>query len=134
MAYILIIDDDPDLAGNAACVLRSAGYEVEIQPDTNSALRSMEQRLPDIILLDIMFPDNATGGFDFARALAKKFRGQTPIPILMLSSINQQFQSNFSAQDIDEEWMPVSDFMEKPVDFNKLKQRIAVLLEKRCTK
>jgi hypothetical protein len=34
--------------------------------------------------------------------------------VILLTSINQEFPMDFSARDIDQEWMPVQDFLEKP--------------------
>jgi CheY-like chemotaxis protein len=50
------------------------------------------------------------------------------IPILMLTAINTKFPLGFGAKDIDEDWLPVTDFLEKPVDFDLLRQKVAQLL------
>jgi hypothetical protein len=34
----------------------------------------------------------------------------------------------FSARDIDQEWLPVTEFLEKPVDFGVLRDKVADLL------
>jgi hypothetical protein len=50
------------------------------------------------------------------------------IPILMLTAINTKFPLGFGSKDIDEEWMPVTEFLEKPVDFDVLRDKVAKLL------
>ena len=51
------------------------------------------------------------------------------MPILMLTAVNVKFPLGFSAKDIDEHWLPVNDFVEKPVDFDVLRSKVATLLE-----
>ena len=52
------------------------------------------------------------------------------VPILMLTAINAEFPLGFGPNDIDSEWLPVTDFLEKPVDFDVLKDKVAKLLSK----
>jgi hypothetical protein len=54
--------------------------------------------LPDALILDVMFPENPSGGFELARSIRKKW-GE--IPVLMLTAVNQQFPLGFSGKDID---------------------------------
>ncbi len=130
MAYILIVDDDKDLAQAYEKILTAEGYEVKIELETDIAFKSIEQKVPDLIILDAMFPENRSGGFDFAREISSKFVDKNKIPILMLTAVNQVFQLGFTKNDIDEEWMPISDLLEKPVDFTTLKKKVAELLKK----
>jgi hypothetical protein len=43
----------------------------------------------------------------------------------MLTAVNQQFPLGFSNKDIDPNWLPVTDFVEKPVDFAVLKEKLS---------
>lgn len=130
MAYVMIVDDDEDFATAAATVLRDAGHEVRIELETENAVPSMRDRCPDLLILDVMFPENASGGFELARAIRLHDEAFKDVPILMLTAVNTKFPLGFSAQDIDETWMPVSDFLEKPVDFDVLRDKVTALLEK----
>jgi len=130
MSYILVVDDDPDLANASAKVLAAEGYEIEIKLDLEEAKKSIELRNPDLVLLDVMFPGNASGGFDLARWISRKSASEKRIPVLMLSAINQKIPIGFSNQDIDAEWMPVSEFLEKPVDFDLLKNKVKAVLSR----
>ena len=128
MAYLMIIDDDEDFANAAAITLRSAGHEVDIHLDTESPLAAMERRGPDLVILDVMFPENSSAGFEFARSIRHHNEKLEGIPILMLTAVNTKFPLGFSSRDIDNEWLPVTEFIEKPVDFDMLKQRVSELL------
>ena len=128
MGYILIIDDDLDLADATAAVLKSDGHEVGIQGDIESAFESFKNRRPDLVILDVMFPGNASGGFDMARRIAAATK---QVPILMLTAINSHFQLDFSASDIEESWLPITEFLEKPVNITELRKLAKDLIEKK---
>ena len=130
MAYILIVDDDEDFATASATVLRQAGHEVDIILDIDSARASMAQRLPDLTVLDVMFPEDSSAGFELARTMHLEDERLKNVPILMLTAINASFPLGFSSEDIDDTWLPVSDFLEKPVEFEVLKQKVAELLQR----
>jgi len=134
MAYVLIIDDDEDFSNAAATVLRTDGYEVEIVLDTDSAITSLEARVPDLVVLDVMFPESHSAGFDLARTIRRYKNEIKDIPIIMLTAINQRFPMGFSSRDIDEHWLPVQLFIEKPVDFDYLKQKVREIIEQAVNK
>jgi len=50
--------------------------------------------------------------------------------VLMLTAVNQHFPLGFSDKDIDPEWLPVVEFMEKPVEFGLLKSKVRQILSK----
>jgi len=128
MAYILIVDDDEDFAETTATVIRNEGHEVHIELDTESAVESMQNRIPDLVVLDVMFPEDASAGFELARYMRHENEKLKMIPVLMLTAINARFPLGFGPNDIDSEWLPVTGFLEKPVDFDVLKSQVAKLL------
>ena len=130
MAYVLIIDDDEDFADVAKKVLEGAGHEVRVDLDLKSGTESMSQRRPDLVILDVMFPENASGGFELARTIKHYDADLKGIPILMLTAVNARFPLGFSSRDIDDTWLPVEDFLEKPVDFDTMLGKVTRLLEK----
>ena len=114
-------------------VLRTDGHEVQVVLDTQTAVQNMEQRRPDLVILDVMFPENSSGGFELARAMRHRHASLRDVPVLMLTAVNTKFPLGFGAQDIDEDWLPVSDFLEKPVDLDLLRQRVAELVRNNRT-
>ena len=128
MAYVLIVDDDQDFAETIALVLRKEGYDVQINFDTESAFQSMKNETPDLVVLDVMFPEDSSAGFELARIMRHENETLKMIPILMLTAINARFPLGFGPNDIDSEWMPVTGFLEKPVDFDVLRDKVSKLL------
>jgi CheY-like chemotaxis protein len=128
MAYLLVVDDDEDFASAAAKVLGDAGHEVKVVLDTASAVASMEQRRPDLAILDVMFPENASAGFELARTMQHSSETLKGVPVLMLTAVNAKFSLGFGSRDIDGDWLPVADFLEKPVDLDVLQSKVAELL------
>ena len=128
MPYLMIVDDDEDFASTTATVLRKEGYDVQVELSIDSAMKSMESKHPDLAILDVMFPEDASAGFELARTMRHESGKLKNIPILMLTAINTKFPLGFGSKDIDEDWMPITEFMEKPVDFDVLREKVAKLL------
>jgi CheY-like chemotaxis protein len=131
MSYLLIVDDDEDFATAVATVLRGKGHDVRIELDLSAAVRSMTERRPDLLVLDVMFPEDSTGGFELARTMRWRNETLKDVPILMLTAVNTRFPLGFSSKDIDDDWMPVTDFLEKPVDLDVLAERVQTMLAAR---
>src|SRR6185369_3954551 len=53
---ILVVDDDPDILEALSEILEAEGYEVDRARHGQEALARIEQRRPDLILLDLMMP------------------------------------------------------------------------------
>jgi len=130
MGYILIVDDDEDYAEAAASVLQRDGHEVGIELNPKNAMSSMEKRLPDLVVLDVMFPEDASAGFELARKIRGREKDFGRVPLLMLTAVNTRFPLGFSARDIDDSWLPVAEFLEKPVDFDLLRGKVSALMQK----
>ena len=56
-ARILVADDDPSILGTLVWVLKEQGYDVISARDGRTLIDQLEQRSPDLVLLDVMFPD-----------------------------------------------------------------------------
>ncbi len=128
MAKITLIDDDVDITDGTAAILRAAGYAVNVMNTTEGAVDALITDTPDLLILDVMFPENPAGGFD----LARKIR-HTPaireLPIILLTGVNQEYPMDFSIRDVDPDWMPVQDFLEKPAPAPDLIAHVKKMLE-----
>ena len=128
MAKLTVIDDDLELADDLAQALRGAGHKVSVLNSTQGAIEALEADPPDLLVLDVMFPENDAGGFELARKIREREIIQT-LPIILLTAVNQEFPMDFSPADIDPEWMPVQHFMDKPVNIGSLLEKVDALLE-----
>jgi CheY-like chemotaxis protein len=127
MAKIKIIDDDLDLAEDLSLLLKNAGHETSTRDDTEGAVAVLIEEKPDLLILDVMFPENPAGGFDLAREI-RNTPALKDLPVILLTAINQEFPMDFSSRDIDPEWMPVHEFLEKPVASEVLLEKVDKLL------
>jgi len=130
MAYLLIIDDDEDFASATATVLSSSGHEIHYELSLDAARASLKERKPDLVILDVMFPEDSSAGFKMAMEMHGESSEVKDVPILMLTGVNAKFPLGFSEKDIDSDWLPVADFVEKPIDFDVLSKKVSELLAK----
>lgn len=126
MAKIMIVDDDPDFVDSISRLLQHKGHKLTTAYDTEGIIKQLEQNPHDVLILDVMFPEDAAAGFRLAQEI-RKHKSLNRLPILILSAINTKFPMGFGPGDIDDSWMPVQDFMEKPIDFDVLANKVEAL-------
>ena len=83
MALVYIVEDDNDIREMETYALRSAGLSVDAFADSDSFFATLSQRLPDLVLLDIMLPGE--DGLSILKKLREGHTTQT-IPIMMVSA------------------------------------------------
>lgn len=119
MSYLLVVDDNEDLRLVVAQMLRMAGHEVTEAADGKSALNAVENREPDLLVLDLWMP--FMSGLEVCSHLkSNPFRAH--IPILMLtaqSDIEHKIQGFQAGAD---------DYLAKPFEPLELKARVQALL------
>lgn len=100
MTKIMIIDDDIDIIDSLRMILETHDYTVSSKMDTVNLLADIKAQNPDIILLDIVFPEDAQAGFKAAREIAQQ-DDLKHIPVLILSAVNQLSNLGFSFNEND---------------------------------
>ncbi|HHJ53771.1 MAG TPA: response regulator [Caldithrix abyssi] len=114
---ILIIDDDIDLVEAMRISLEDAGFEVIDAQDGARGVQLTKSQQPDLIILDVMM-----GTQDEGFHIAYQIRNDpeiADIPIVMLTAVGQETGFDFDKEK-DEDFLPVEEFLEKPVDPNIL--------------
>ena len=124
---ILIVDDDPDIVEAMKVVLSSKGYEVFRAEDSDVAQDCLKANVPDLIILDVMMR-SPQEGFGFSRWL-HQHETYRSIPVLMLSGVKGETGIDFKSEAGDESWLPVSDFLDKPVKPDVLVEKVASLIK-----
>ena len=124
-AYVLIVDDDVELAEGTKMVLEGGGYEAAMVHDTDQAEESIKGRRPDLLILDVMMR-SAGEGFWFSQKL-RSDPDLSSIPLLMVTGASKELGMTFDPE-ADGDYLPVDDFLEKPVDPAVLLERVANLV------
>jgi len=113
---VLIIDDDTDVLGTTGPLLAHEGFEIFSAETVERGMEIIEEIKPDVVLLDIMFPEKKTRGFEAAGEIKEK---HPDLPIIALTAINREYAFDFAQEDIQAE-----EFVNKPIDTNKLVELI----------
>ena len=111
MGYTLIVDDSATERSIISSCLKEFGIEVFEAFSGEEALEKIEQKYPDLILLDIVLPGRS--GFEICRQL-KKSEDTNKIPIILCSS---------KSTDMDKFWgkkQGADAYMPKPIDLEEL--------------
>ncbi len=69
---VLVVDDDPLVRSLLRAVLEDANFELDEAADGLEALRVVEERVPDVVILDVMMP--GMNGYEVCRALREDHR------------------------------------------------------------
>ena len=131
---ILLIEDDEDLVAAMRIMLEKKGYSTVAAFNPDEGWKKIEEETPDLVILDVMFGRNGESrGSDFAQKtrLDKK---HASIPILMLTAINSQKPFFNFSPDTDGEYLPVDDFLDKPVKAEILLHKVEELLARKTSK
>jgi DNA-binding response OmpR family regulator len=123
MAYILLVDDDQDLVEMNKTVLTQRGHDVTVAYSAADARKAAQAKAPDLAVLDVMMEDK-TAGFELARGLHEMM---PKMPMIMLTGIRKEMHLGYSFKP-DETWLPVSRFIEKPVNPRVLADEVDKLL------
>jgi CheY-like chemotaxis protein len=126
---ILVVDDDIDQRLTLRLPLEAAGYQVSEAKNAVEGLEMVKKVKPDLIILDVMM-DSATAGFQLALELhspdpKSAYKEFLNTPIIMLTAIHTTTPLRFSP---DEDYLPVQNFLEKPVDPDVLLVKVKELL------
>ena len=84
MASVLVIDDMIDTCRLLVRIMSSLGHRVEMATSGTEAIRCLEQRVPDLIVLDVMMPE--MGGEEVLRRVRGDER-TAAVPVVMWSAV-----------------------------------------------
>jgi two-component system alkaline phosphatase synthesis response regulator PhoP len=113
MKRILIVDDDRDVFESMKIVLESEGYGVEWATNGREAMEKAKAKKPDLIILDVMM-NTDDEGFQVTYKM-RQDKDLSALPIIMVTSIGSKTGFSFN-KNRDEDFLPVNEFLEKPVD------------------
>ena len=127
MKKILIVDDDAIFVESLCTLLDSQGYAIITASDGKSGLKKAQDEKPALILLDVMMA-RKTEGYDVARKL-KKDGNTKAIPVILITGIKEAASIPYELKP-DEDWLPVTAVLEKPVKPDELLKIVEANIKK----
>lgn len=121
MTFVLAVDDDPAILRTLSINLRARGYDVETAGDGRSALQIVDERMPDVVILDLGLPD-----LDGV-AVLKRLRAYAQVPVVVLSA---RHESDDKVEALDE---GADDYVTKPFDMEELLARVRAAMRRSGT-
>ncbi len=119
--YILVVEDDADLADSIRFNLEREGYRTIHAGDGSAALAAIRRETPDLILLDRMLP--IVSGDEVVIALRRDPR--TPrIPVIVLSAKSDETDELVGFA------LGVDDYVRKPFSIKSLIARVAAVMRR----
>jgi two-component system KDP operon response regulator KdpE len=112
VTFVLVVDDDPAMRRTLSINLRARDYEVETAGDGRSALQIVDERMPDVVLLDLGLPD--LDGI----AVLTQLRSFTQVPVIVVSA---RTESDDKVEALD---LGADDFITKPFSIEELLARV----------
>ncbi len=121
MALIYVVEDDKNIREIEVFALRNTGYDIKDFECAKEFYQEMEEKKPDIILLDIMLPDE--DGLDIVRKLRAGIETKD-IPIILVTAKTSEIDK---VKGLD---IGADDYMAKPFGVMELISRVKALLRR----
>jgi two-component system KDP operon response regulator KdpE len=115
---VLAVDDEPQILKALATNLSARGYDVDVAPDGETAVRLAADRHPDLVILDLGLP--GMSGVEVIDAL----RSWTSTPIIVLSARDTD-PDKITALDAG-----ADDYVTKPFSIGELMARVRAALRR----
>ena len=119
--YILVLEDEDALSTLLQYNLEKEGYEVAIAGDGEEGWLMIEERQPDLILLDWMLPK--LSGIELCRRIRAKSETRN-LPIIMLTARGEETDR---VRGLD---TGADDYMTKPFSMTELTARMRAVLRR----
>ncbi len=124
---VLVADDEPTMLELVARHLRSIGQpkmEVIEASDGDEAWRLAQERLPDLVVLDVMMP--GMSGWEVCRKI-RQDAALAHTGVLMLTGIGESLNEATSPL------FGADEYIDKPFDFEQLDEKILAVLRRRAS-
>lgn len=116
---ILVVEDEPNIVLSLKFLMEKAGFDVRVASDGEQALEAVDDRKPDLILLDVMIPKR--DGYDVCQTIRSN-QDYSDIYIIMLTA---------KGREVDREKgmaLGANDYVTKPFSTRDLTETVKQLL------
>lgn len=117
---ILVVDDEQSVVEVVALYLRREGFDVRIAQDGGQALAAVREKLPALIILDVMLPE--LDGLEIMRRL--RTNPDTDIPVILLTARSQEIDRIYGLE------LGADDYVTKPFSPAELISRVKAVLRR----
>ncbi len=121
MALVFIVEDDNNISEIETIALKNSNYQVSTYECANELYRALEGVIPDLILLDVMLPDE--DGFTIVKKIRSNLRTRS-IPIIMITAKSTEMDL---VRGLD---VGADDYIKKPFSIMELLSRVKALLRR----
>lgn len=121
MALIYIVEDDESIREIEEFALMNAGHKVMGFPDAKTFYRRMEKVYPDLVLVDVMLPDE--NGNEIVRKIRKN-ADTKKLPVIMVTAKTGELDLVKGLED------GADDYIKKPFSVMELISRVKALLRR----
>lgn len=118
---IFCIEDDDDIRELMLYTLRTAGFEAQGFPDSQSFWQALNKEQPELILLDIMLPEE--DGISILKKLRADIRS-SQIPVIMATAKGTEYDK---VKGLD---LGADDYLVKPFGMMEMVSRIKAVLRR----
>ncbi len=115
---IMLVEDEPSIAEVVTLYLKRAGYQVMAFDDGAAALEQLKQKMPDLLILDLMVPN--VDGYEITRWL----RDRSDVPIIMLTARRSEADRIAGLE------MGADDYVVKPFSPQELVSRVRAVFRR----
>ena len=122
MALIYVVEDDSSIREMESIALKNSGHTVLSFENAKSFYKQLEKTIPDLLLLDIMLPDE--DGNTIVHSLRKN-KDTKKLPIIMVTAKTNEIDMIRGLEN------GADDYLKKPFSIMELITRVKVLL-RRC--
>lgn len=121
MSVIYIVEDDSNIREIETIALRNSGYQVQAFETAKEFYKKTEERVPDLVLLDVMLPDES--GYDIVKKI-RKMPTTKKLPVIMVTAKTQEIDMIKGLDD------GADDYIKKPFSIMELISRVKALLRR----
>ena len=116
---VLVVEDEPNIVDSLSFLMKQAGLTVQVARDGDAALRFMESRVPDLVLLDVMLPRR--DGYDVCRAIRAN-PAWREVKVIMLTARGRDLDRRKGLE------LGADDYVTKPFSTREIVERVRRLL------